>query len=1129
MFLQRNQFYWRKQLALLLIVALVFGSFSGVIAPQKAEAAPGDPLPSWASKAVLWLKADAGVTTAPNGSTTNLTGWEDQTGKVGFQVQGTVGYQASGTNFNPVVTISGNNKNLAAGLKNYLSGNKQVEYADGYAVFKGNGTVVGSVHKMKDYGVAVFGSESNYLGVGNGVSSTYYMYSSFNSGTAKARHHFTGYDISRSPANVSVNGKSDKAALSSKSNPMPTSLEFTPMIGGSNGENISANWNHYNGEIAEVILFPESIATANRSKIEGYLALKYGITLNGGQSDYVDSNGIPFWSKDANTGYGYRIAGIGKDSGSGLEQKQSKSQEAEALVTIAAGKEIRNSNKDFASDSIVNDKSFLMFGDNNGATTYSKDVVNLKLKRMDRVFKFVKTNLADQDVTLKLDAIGTKPISLLISDNPEFAGKPAALPLDSTGKVTINSDALNHGSYFTFAEGDRITTAPGGVNGASLWLKADEGATSSAKGELTDWADQTNTNQFTVVGTPQYKNDAVNFNPAVTFKNTTKATQDPNEFLKGDKEIQFKDGYAVFKQEAGTVVGSAAPRRGGYGVGLFTGWSNKLWVGNGVLHTYHGFPFRDANRYHLAGFDLANSSDSQGRLDGSPQTMTKNKTINEITFTPVIGGTFGGGNRNNWDHYKGDVAEVILFPASKTELQKQQIEGYLALKYGLTLNQGKTDYVASNGADKMWTAAGNAGYGKRITGIGRDNGSHLLQKQSKSQEEGASVTIALGNEIKTTNAENTNSVEDLSFFTFSDNGGTIKYEDSIKEIQQTQQHDLKLMKREFKIQKTKWQDADITLKLDTTEDNPAVLYYLVIRDAARTTTELVKLNEGKATFNSSKLGNGYVFSFAKVHKDELQAKISGVQGLTQDSYTPESWATLQKALADAKTVLDDPKATQEKVDAALPVLETARQGLGTWADKVRAKVAEIEGMKKGDYTTGSRKELTDALDAANKLLEKTPAASPTELGQALSKLDMAKVALVDLSQLRDKEAETTAENLKADGYTQASWQALQDALTEARNVLNNKPNATESEVKAAKDALEAARAALIAVNKTALQEKVDKINSEGLVETNFSPESWATYQKAWDSAVAVLNDPNAKQAEVDEALKALETARNGLV
>ncbi|MFB0843406.1 cadherin-like beta sandwich domain-containing protein [Paenibacillus oleatilyticus] len=1135
MFFQRIQFYWRKQMALLLIVALVFGTFSGGIAPLKADAAPGNTSPSWADKAVLWLKADAGVTPATSEPTSTLTGWEDQTGTVGFQVYGTPGYQSSGANFNPVVTIS-NTSNNVAGLKNYLSGNKQVDYADGYAVFKGSGTVVGSVYEVSAYGAAIFAGEGNTLHVGNGANQTYYKYP-FNTAEAAARHHLVAYDISTSPADASVNGKSGKAALNSSSKPMPLSFKLTPMIGGTNPTGSGSNWQHFNnGEIAEVILFSESTA-GNRTKIESYLALKYGLTLNEGQSDYVDSIGSTVWSKDANAGYGNRITGIGKDSGSGLEQKQSKSQEDGALVTIAAGTEIRASNKEVASGSIVNDKSFLMFGDNNGATTYSKDVDNSGLKRMERVFKFVKTNWADREITLQLDGIGTKPTYLLIGDNPGFTGTPAAFPLDSTGKVTINSDALKVGSYFTFAEGILAPRVPGGVTGASLWLKADKDA-AAVGGQLTGWADQTNTNQFTVVGTPQYKTGAVNFNPAVTFENTAKASQNPNEVLIGSKEIRFKEGYAVFKQRAGTVVGSAAPRPGGYGAGLFAGWSNKLWIGNGALVTYHGFPFRDASRYFLAGFDLANSGDSQGRLDGAPQTMTRNNTINEIAFTPVIGGTFGGGSSSNWDHYKGDIAEVVLFPASKTELEKQRVESYLALKYGLTLNKGKTDYVASNGTDKMWTAAANAGYGNRITGIGRDNGSELLQKQSKSQEAGALVTIALGNEIKATNAENTNSVADLSFFTFSDNGGTIKYDEIIKENQQTQQHDLKLMKREFKVQKTNWQDADITLKLDKTADNPAVRYYLVIRDTAGTTTELVPLNAaGEATFNSSKLANGYVFSFAKVNKDKLQVNISGVQGLTETSYTSASWTALQNALTAAKAVLANPNATQEEVDAALAALEAARQGLESFDSKLKAKVDEIQAeldlgsLKEGNYTAGSWGELTTALAEAKTLLTKSPSASPNELGQALSKLEMARVTLVDLSQLRAKVAEITAEKLTADGYTQASWQALQDALTDARNVLA-KPNATQAEVDAAKAALEAARAGLTpvdtGVNKAALQAKADEINGENLSEADYTPASWQALQKALADAVAVLSNPNATQEEIDAALAALTAARNQL-
>ncbi|MEF3307375.1 S-layer homology domain-containing protein [Paenibacillus sp. GYB004] len=683
--------------------------------------------------------------------------------------------------------------------------------------------------------------------------------------------------------------------------------------------------------------------------------------------------------------------------------------------------------------------------------------------------------------------------------------------------------------------------SPGGVDGATLWLKADKDAAADLNGQLTGWSDQTGTNQFAVKGTPDYKAAPANFNPAVAFQNTTSYNQNPNEYMIGDKPITFKEGYAVFKQTDGTVVGSAAPRAGGYGVGIFSKWAGKLWAGNGANGTYHGFAFNDASRFHMAAFDMANSTDSQGKLNGKNQPMTRNKAINSIEFTPVIGGTFGGGSSNNWYHYKGDIAEVVLYPASNAPVDKLKVESYLALKYGLTLNHGGSDYAASNydgtAGTKMWTAADNTGYGKRITGIGRDDGSELQQKQSKSQEAGALVTIALGDGITAANAQNGNTIAtDLSFFTFSDNGTiAAKYDGEVPEITTAPQHKLKQLNREFKVDKTNWLDTDITLKLDVTAETPAALYYLVIRDTAGVLTEILALNtEGTVKINSAKLADGSTFTFAKVTKDALQKSVNGVGKLTAGNYTSESWTALQNALTSANTVLGNPNATQKEIDEALAALEAAKQGLSSSRDKLEAKVNQIKSamdagtLKEGDYTADSWQALKDELNRANAVLAQTPAATEQELAQAITKLDEAKAALVDLSALRAKVNEIEGEGLTPSGYTATSWQALQDALDHAKNVLAD-PSATQAEVDRAKAALEAARAALVAVNKSALQAKVDEMNGETNLESLLTPESWEALKEAMAKAQAVLDDPDATQAEVDAALAALQAARQNAV
>ena len=85
------------------------------------------------------------------------------------------------------------------------------------------------------------------------------------------------------------------------------------------------------------------------------------------------------------------------------------------------------------------------------------------------------------------------------------------------------------------------------------------------------------------------------------------------------------------------------------------------------------------------------------------------------------------------------MGEVIAYNRILTDVERQTVESYLGLKYGITLNSGATNYLAADGS-AYWTA--NATYKNRVTGIGRDDATALNTKQSLSVDTGV-VTIAL--------------------------------------------------------------------------------------------------------------------------------------------------------------------------------------------------------------------------------------------------------------------------------------------------------------------------------------------------------------------------------------------------
>ncbi|MEX0361910.1 MAG: hypothetical protein AB3N10_13095, partial [Allomuricauda sp.] len=121
------------------------------------------------------------------------------------------------------------------------------------------------------------------------------------------------------------------------------------------------------GDIAEVLIFDGPLSASARQKVESYLAIKYGITLNnsGGQLgsivgnstyDYITADGAVFWQ--AGHPYIYDIAGIGVDRFQDnaypedlryhQDQRISKSSNPGARITISTGPDFTSDALEFA-------------------------------------------------------------------------------------------------------------------------------------------------------------------------------------------------------------------------------------------------------------------------------------------------------------------------------------------------------------------------------------------------------------------------------------------------------------------------------------------------------------------------------------------------------------------------------------------------------------------------------------------------------------------------------------------------------------------------------------------------------------------------------------------------------------
>ena len=128
---------------------------------------------------------------------------------------------------------------------------------------------------------------------------------------------------------------------------------------------------------------------------------------------------------------------------------------------------------------------------------------------------------------------------------------------------------------------------------------------------------------------------------------------------------------------------------------------------------------------------------------------------------------------------------------------------------------------------------------------------------------------------------------------------------------------------------------------------------------------------------------------------------------------------------------------------------------------------------------------------------------------------------------------TDAKAIKNENYTEASWNALQDAIAAAEAVCDN-ADATQDVVDAQVTALEEAINALEEkepekpeeVNKDELKKAIDA--AKAIENKNYTEASWNALQDAIAAAEAVRDDADATQDDVDAQVAALKNAVDGL-
>ncbi|WP_082132691.1 LamG-like jellyroll fold domain-containing protein [Bizionia psychrotolerans] len=422
--------------------------------------------------------------------------------------------------------------------------------------------------------------------------------------------------------------------------------------------------------------------------------------------------------------------------------------------------------------------------------------------------------------------------SIAASGNSNFivAFNPSANGTRTAIMSIVNNDSNENPYNFTL-QGTGVvplTEGPGGVTSdLALWLKGTDGLGYTNGQPVSLWADQgRGSNATAPTGLePTYfdnPNRNVNFNPVVDFDNDyDTATEDfdysdtNRNTLIGSSGFYTQDMFIVVIPDVNVTSGLASmdvfcgdedpvtDERDGSGIGYgrySLRYDNEV-ISYAVATTSTTSVPVASRGYGVAHTSTSASYNNVGIINSKNNSNTATANIllynaNNIGNTEVGLPQFANVSNSRYflgrseafkGSYEGRIAEVITYSAKKTDAnltqERNRIQSYLAIKYGITLGVNGTsqDYVDSAGT-LIWDA--NTGtpvndvFNYDIAGIGRDDDSDLLQKQSRSVNNAVDggfraqgvLTIGMGNISNTNNLNGNNELEDKEFLVWGNNG-----------------------------------------------------------------------------------------------------------------------------------------------------------------------------------------------------------------------------------------------------------------------------------------------------------------------------------------------------------------------
>jgi len=241
--------------------------------------------------------------------------------------------------------------------------------------------------------------------------------------------------------------------------------------------------------------------------------------------------------------------------------------------------------------------------------------------------------------------------------------------------------------YSSYLSTSNTITSPTQISGCALWLDAADSSTFTLSGSnVTQWNDKSGNARNASGGvSPTFSNNAVVFNGSTQYLTTTYTAVPSAETV-----------FVV-----ATITGSTAPRNyfmfgtatangRGYQVNITSGVYTVNWDRSTVARYAASGGIAQNVQFLTSGL-FTGTGGSTG-VNGGSQSTTASFSFAGTSTTAI-----GGAGNTAGTFWQGSINEIVIYNTVLTTDQRQQIEGYLALKWGLQNNLPRTHPYANQG------------------------------------------------------------------------------------------------------------------------------------------------------------------------------------------------------------------------------------------------------------------------------------------------------------------------------------------------------------------------------------------------------------------------------------------------